>query len=195
MLYQKYFKSIFDFTMATLILFLTSPIFLSLTILLVFINNGSPFFLQTRAGFNGNLFRIIKFKSMNDRRSKDGSLLPDSERITCVGSFIRKYSIDELPQLINVIKGDLSLIGPRPLLPQYLPHFNKRQARRHKVKPGMTGWAQVQGRQSVSFEERFEMDIWYVDNMSFTLDIRILTMTLIRVIKSDGVLYDEKYWR
>ena len=154
----------------------------------MFINNrGVPFFVQQRPGINARIFRIIKFKTMTDKVGSDGNLLPDADRITPVGMFIRKTSLDEIPQLLNVIKGDMSLVGPRPLLPEYLPLYNAHQQRRHEVKPGITGWAQVNGRNAISWEQKFVYDVWYVDNRSFILDCKILWMTVLKVFKRDGI--------
>jgi len=186
--YQKSIKGICDTTIALVILLFLLPLFLVLIISLHFSNKGfGVFFTQTRPGKNARLFKIIKFKTMTDERGFDGTLLHDKYRITKLGKYIRATSLDELPQLINVLKGDMSLVGPRPLLPKYLPLYNERQARRHEVKPGITGWTQVNGRNSVSWEEKLEMDVWYVDNVSFALDIKILWLTMIKVIKRDGI--------
>src|SRR5690606_31873546 len=144
-------------------------------------NNGRPFFLQPRPGKGGEVFKIIKFKTMNDKKDADGNLLSDAERLTPIGAFIRKTSLDEIPQLINVLKGDMSLIGPRPLLVQYLPLYNEFQKRRHEVRPGMTGWAQVNGRNTISWDKKFEYDVWYVDHLSFLLDMKILLLTIKKV--------------
>jgi len=148
---------------------------------------SNPFFVQKRPGKGGNLFKVIKFKTMNENKDLNGNLLPDAERLTVVGKFIRKTSLDELPQLINVLKGDMSLVGPRPLLIQYLSLYNKEQARRHEVKPGITGWAQVNGRNAISWQQKFEYDVWYVDNMSFALDMKILFLTFKKVFKREGI--------
>jgi len=163
------------------------PVLLPTGILLAVANRGTPFFLQQRPGKHGKIFTIVKFKTMNDRRDKNGELLPDAERLTSVGRFVRKFSIDEIPQLWNVLKGDMSLVGPRPLLPEYLELYNDFQKRRHEVKPGITGWAQVNGRNAVSWQQKFEYDVWYVDNLSFWLDIKILLMTVKKVFKKEGV--------
>lgn len=163
------------------------PIFLLCVIGLAIANQGQPFFFQTRPGKNGKAFRIIKFKTMNDKRSAAGELLPDAQRLTPWGRFIRKTSLDELPQLLNVIKGDMSLIGPRPLLMQYLPLYSEEQARRHDVRPGITGWAQVNGRNAISWEKKFELDVYYVDHCSFGLDVKILFLTIKKVFKSEGI--------
>ena len=153
----------------------------------MFTNNGKPFFFQARPGLYGKIFKVIKFKTMNDRKDKSGNLLPDDKRLTGIGAFIRKTSLDEIPQLLNVIKGDMSLIGPRPLLTEYLPLYDKVQIRRHEVKPGITGWAQVNGRNAISWEKKFEYDVWYVDHLSFLLDVKILFLTLQKVFKSEGI--------
>lgn len=154
---------------------------------LLIANNSSPFFVQLRPGKNGKLFCIIKFKTMNDKRDKQGKLLPDNKRLTSIGKFIRELSIDELPQLINVLKGDMSLIGPRPLLPEYLKHYTPEQAQRHEVRPGITGWAQVNGRNTLSWEKKFEYDVWYVNNQSFSLDAKIFWLTIVKVFKREGI--------
>ncbi len=169
------------------VLLISSPIFILIYFLLYFQNGGSPLFFQSRPGKNKKIFRIVKFKTMNDKRGGDGKLLPDNERITKMGQFIRKTSIDELPQLINVLKGDMSLIGPRPLLIEYLPLYNDFQNQRHDVKPGITGWAQVNGRNTISWKQKFEFDVWYVKNFSFLLDIRIIFLTIEKVFKREGI--------
>ncbi|MGO3182931.1 MAG: sugar transferase [Aequorivita sp.] len=186
-MYRKVFKPIFDFFAAFIGLLVLSPIFVLVTLALAIANNGKPFFFQKRPGKNERIFRIIKFKSMNDRKDADGNLLPDSERLTNVGNFVRKTSLDEIPQLINVLKGDMSFIGPRPLLPQYLSLYNDFQKQRHFVKPGISGWAQVNGRNTVSWTQKFEYDVWYVKNQSFFLDLKILIMTVEKVFKKEGV--------
>jgi len=154
---------------------------------LLFSNNGKPFFLQKRPGKKGKIFIIIKFRTMNDRLDKSGKLLPDGERLTAIGKFVRKTSLDEIPQLFNVLKGDMSLIGPRPLLPDYLHLYNDFQKRRHEVKPGITGWAQVNGRNAISWEQKFAYDVWYVDNLSFLVDLKIIFKTFEKVFKSEGI--------
>ena len=164
-----------------------SPVFVLVTIGLFFANDGKPFFFQLRPGKNGKIFKIIKFKTMTDKKDENGNLLPDADRLTKIGSFVRKTSLDEIPQLLNVIKGDMSLVGPRPLLPKYLELYNDFQRRRNEVKPGITGWAQVNGRNSISWEKKFEYDVWYVDNVSFLLDIKILILTVLKVVKSEGI--------
>lgn len=186
-MYRKYLKTIIDITVALIGLIITFPILLFAAILIVIANRGNPFFFQIRPGKNEKLFKIIKFKTMNDKRDDVGILLPDSLRLTKIGSIIRKTSIDELPQLINVLKGDMSLIGPRPLLPEYLPLYTDKQKKRHLVKPGITGWAQVNGRNMISWEEKFEYDIWYAKSISFWLDLKILLKTIIKVFRSEGI--------
>ena len=166
---------------------MTSPVTLLIILALCVFNKGAPFFCQKRVGLNNRLFKVIKFKTMNDKKDSLGNLLPDSERITSVGSFIRKTSLDELPQLINVLWGDMSLVGPRPLLVEYLPLYNVDQAKRHNVKPGITGWAQINGRNTISWKEKFELDVWYVENESFWLDIKILLLTIIKVFRKEGI--------
>lgn len=186
-MYRKYFKRLFDFFAALVVLILTSPLFLAALVILFFQNAGKPFFFQERPGMNQRPFFIIKFKTMNDKKDKSGKLLPDNERITFFGKWIRKLSIDELPQLINVLKGDMSLIGPRPLLFKYIPLYSSTQNRRHEVRPGITGWAQVNGRNSISWTRKFELDVEYVDEMTFALDIKIFWLTIVKIIKREGV--------
>jgi lipopolysaccharide/colanic/teichoic acid biosynthesis glycosyltransferase len=163
------------------------PILFGATIILFIANDGKPFFFQLRPGINGQLFNIIKFKTMNDKKDSNGNLLPDVFRLTKMGQLVRKTSLDEIPQLFNVLKGDMSLIGPRPLLPEYLPLYNETQRKRHEVKPGITGWAQVNGRNSISWQQKFEYDTWYVDNISFILDCKILFLTISKVFKKEGI--------
>lgn len=186
-MYRKIIKPILDFSLALIGFLVLSPIFLVVAVGLYFANDGKPFFFQLRPGKDGKIFKIIKFKTMNDKKDADGNLLPDADRLTKIGSFVRKTSLDEIPQLLNVIKGDMSLIGPRPLLPSYLELYNDFQRRRNEVKPGITGWAQVNGRNSISWEKKFEYDVWYVDNISFLLDCKILIMTVFKVFKSEGI--------
>ncbi|ANF51557.1 UDP-galactose phosphate transferase [Chryseobacterium glaciei] len=186
-MYQTIFKPILDVIFAAVGLIILSPIFLVVTICLFFANDGKPFFFQKRPGKNGKIFEIIKFKTMNDKKGIDGNLLSDAERLTSVGSFVRKTSLDEIPQLINVLKGDMSFIGPRPLLVQYLPIYNAFQGRRHEVKPGITGWAQVNGRNAISWKKKFEFDVWYVDNLSFLLDVKIFFLTIKKVFIREGI--------
>jgi len=186
-MYQRIIKPGFDVLSAFIILILVLPILLPITMLLFIANRGSAFFIQPRPGLNQKIFNLIKFKTMNDRRNAEGQLLPDQERITKIGKWVRSTSIDELPQLINVIKGDMSLVGPRPLLAKYLPLYSDFQLRRHEVKPGITGWAQVNGRNSISWSKKFEFDIYYVDNISFTLDVKILITTIKKVLRRKDV--------
>ncbi len=189
-MYKSFLKRAIDFTLSFFGLLLLVPIFL-LVVILVFINIGNPlFFMQSRPGLNGNIFNIYKFRTMTDERDINGNLLPDQDRLNKFGQFLRSSSLDELPALWNVLKGDMSLVGPRPLLVEYLPLYSKNQARRHEVKPGVTGWAQVNGRNSISWKEKFEMDVWYVNNQSFLLDIKILFLTLKKVIKRDGISHN-----
>ena len=186
-LYKLVLKKIIDFLASFIGLIIISPLFIVLTITLFVLNDGKPFFYQSRTGKNGKIFTIIKFKTMNDKTDKDGNLLPALERVTKVGNMCRKFSLDELPQLLNIIKGDMSLIGPRPLLPQYLPLYNKIQYRRHEVLPGITGWAQVNGRNTISWEQKFEYDVFYVENQSLLLDFKILLKTIDKVINPADV--------
>ncbi len=186
-MYKNYIKRVLDFAISTIGFLVSSPIFIFLTIFLYFSNNGSPFFLQKRPGKDGKIFNIIKFKTMNNKTDSHGNLLPDAQRLTKVGKFVRKYSLDEIPQLINVIKGDMSLIGPRPLLPEYLTLYNKEQQKRHNVRPGITGWAQVNGRNAISWKQKFEYDVWYVENLTFALDVNIILKTLKKVFISEGI--------
>ena len=180
-------KQLFDYLVAICLSFLFLPLFLSVCIALYASGMKNIFFTQTRPGKEEKLFKIIKFKTMTDERDKAGNLLPDAMRLTRVGKLVRKLSLDELPQLLNILKGDMSLIGPRPLLPEYLPLYNKVQKRRHNVKPGITGWAQVNGRNTISWEKKFEYDVWYVDNRSFSLDMKILWLTAVKVFKREGI--------
>jgi lipopolysaccharide/colanic/teichoic acid biosynthesis glycosyltransferase len=186
-MYRNLLKPFFDFFFSLIGLVLLLPILLFFTVLLFWANEGKPFFFQSRPGKNGKIFSIVKFKTMNDKKDSAGKLLPDAQRLTAVGSFVRKTSIDELPQLINVLKGDMSLIGPRPLLTHYLHLYNEFQNRRHEIKPGITGWAQVNGRNAISWDKKFEYDVWYVDHMSFLLDCKILIKTFLKVFKRDGI--------
>lgn len=182
-----YIKRLFDFFIALFGLIIISPLMILITIILSIVNKGRPLFFQERPGKNSRIFKLIKFKTMNDKTDSHGKLLPDNKRLTVAGAFIRNLSLDELPQLINVLKGDMSLVGPRPLLVRYLPLYNKHQARRHEVLPGMTGWAQVNGRNTISWNEKFELDVFYVDNISFFLDVKIIIMTIMKVIKKEAV--------
>lgn len=186
-MYRHFFKPLLDFLVALTFFLIVFPIFLLITILLSLANRGKPFFFQQRPGKNERIFRVIKFKTMNDKKDSEGNLLPNNLRITKIGGFIRNTSLDEIPQLLNVIKGDMSLVGPRPLLVEYLPLYNRTQKRRHEVKPGITGWAQVNGRNAISWEQKFEYDVWYVNHCSFMLDIKIIWLTFIKVFKKEGV--------
>lgn len=187
-MYRHFFKRIFDFVLALLALVCLSPLLLVVAVWLHFANKGAGvFFLQQRPGLHGKLFKIIKFKTMTDERAPDGTLLPDMQRLTRVGRFVRSTSIDELPQLVNVLKGDMALIGPRPLLPQYLPLYSPEQARRHDVRPGITGWAQCHGRNAISWAEKFKLDVWYVDHLSLKTDIRVIFTTIKRVFRREGI--------
>lgn len=187
-MYRKFFKRFIDITASAGVLIVFSPVLLTVAILLYFFNDkAGVFFLQERPGFKGKPFKIVKFKTMNERRGHDGKLLPDKQRITRFGAFVRNSSLDELPQLWNVLKGDMSLIGPRPLLMEYLPLYSEEQMRRHDVRPGITGWAQCHGRNNLSWTEKFKLDVWYVDNISFRTDCSIVWTTLRHVIKKDGI--------
>lgn len=187
-MYSHFLKRILDFLIVFCVLVTICPILLLLIIWLHFANKGAGvFFTQERPGKNGKIFKVIKFKTMTDECDANGDLLPDEQRLTKVGKFIRSTSVDELPQLINVLRGDMALIGPRPLLPQYLPLYNKEQARRHEVRPGITGWAQVNGRNAISWTKKFELDVWYVDHCSFILDLRIIVLTIKKVFVREGI--------
>ena len=186
-MYTKITKPLLDHLTAAVLLLLLSPILILVTIALTIANNGHPFFIQARPGKHGRIFNIIKFKTMTDEKDAQGNLLPDAERLTGIGTFVRKTSLDELPQLINVLKGEMSFVGPRPLLPEYLPLYNEEQRKRHEVKPGITGWAQVNGRNAISWEQKFALDVWYVENQSFALDLKILFLTVKKVFKSEGI--------
>ena len=187
-MYKKLFKRVTDFCVSFIALGVLFAPLLIITLGLYFANKGAGvFFMQERPGKNGKIFKVIKFKTMTDERDVDGNLLPDAQRLTKVGRFVRSTSIDELPQLINVLKGDMALIGPRPLLPQYLPLYSKEQARRHEVRPGITGWAQVNGRNAISWTRKFELDVWYVDHCSFLLDLKIIFMTIKKVFVREGI--------
>lgn len=187
-MYKHFFKRVIDFTLVLIALAIIWPILLVVTIWLHFVNKGAgAFFFQERPGWNGKIFKVIKFKTMTDERDTDGNLLPDADRLTKVGKFVRSTSIDELLQLINVLKGDMALIGPRPLLVQYLPLYSKEQTRRHEVRPGITGWAQVNGRNAISWTKKFELDVWYVEHCSFRLDVKILFLTIKKVFVREGI--------
>ena len=187
-MYSNVFKRLFDFLISGSILLIIWPIISVLSLFLHFANRGAgAFFTQSRPGKNGKIFKVIKFKTMTDEKDANGKLLPDAQRLTKVGKFIRSTSLDELPQLINVLKGDMALIGPRPLLPEYLPLYSKEQARRHEVRPGITGWAQVHGRNAISWQEKFRLDVWYVDHCSLAVDLRIIWLTIMKVVKREGI--------
>ena len=180
-------KRVLDFVSALIAVLLLSPLILLVGLLLLLSNRGNPFFLQRRPGKNEKIFTIVKFKTMNDRVDATGKLLPDEQRLTRMGRFVRKSSLDELPQLFNVIKGDMSLVGPRPLRVRYLPRYNAFQKRRHDVRPGITGWAQINGRNAISWDAKFQYDVWYVDHQSFFLDLKILLLTVLKVVKTEGI--------
>ena len=187
-MYRYFFKRIIDFGLSLITLICISPLLLIVTIWLHFANKGAgAFFFQERPGKDGKIFKVIKFKTMTDERDVEGNLLPDEIRLTKVGKFVRSTSLDELPQLINVLKGDMSLIGPRPLLPEYLPLYSKEQARRHDVRPGISGWAQCHGRNSISWTEKFKLDVWYVDHLSFMTDLKVVWLTIASVVKREGI--------
>lgn len=187
-MYKHFFKRLIDFILVLCVLLVIWPILLVITVWLHFANKGAgAFFTQDRPGKNGKIFKVIKYKTMTDERDAEGNLLPDADRLTKVGRFVRSTSIDELPQLINVLKGDMALIGPRPLLPQYLPLYSPEQARRHEVRPGITGWAQVHGRNAISWTKKFEYDVWYVDHCSFLLDLKIVFLTIKKVFIREGI--------
>lgn len=186
-MYRRFIKPTIDFIIALISVVLLSPVILLIIVLLSVANMGNPFFFQQRPGKNERIFRIIKFRTMSNKKDANGNLLPDSERLTTIGKIIRSSSLDEIPQLINVVKGEMSLIGPRPLLPEYLPLYSKEQRKRHHVRPGITGWAQVNGRNSLSWQKKFEMDVWYVRNVNFFLDIKIFLLTIKKVLVSDGI--------
>ena len=187
-MYKYFFKRLFDFNLSLIGFIIISPVFIVIWIWFTIANKGAgALFFQERPGKGEKIFKVIKFKTMTDERDASGNLLPDAERLTKVGKFVRSTSLDEIPQLLNVIKGDMSLIGPRPLLTQYLPLYNETQKRRHEVRPGITGWAQVNGRNSISWEQKFEFDVWYVDNVSLSLDVKILIRTILKVFKREGI--------
>lgn len=192
-MYKHFFKRFFDFIISLIAIIILSPVFLIVTIWLHFANKGAgAFFLQERPGKGERIFKIIKYKTMTDERGSNGKLLPDSDRLTKVGRFVRSTSIDELPQLFNVLKGDMSLIGPRPLLVEYLPLYTNEQKRRHEIRPGITGWAQVNGRNTISWKKKFELDVWYVDNCSFLTDLRIVFMSVEKVLRRKGISQEGK---
>lgn len=187
MMYRKYIKPTLDIIVATLALFILMPMLLLLTLALLVSQKTSPFFIQERVGLKNKIFKVIKLRTMTNRRDAQGKLLPDAQRLTKIGRLIRAASLDEIPQLVNVIKGDMSLIGPRPLLVKYLPLYNEWQSQRHRVKPGITGWAQINGRNAISWDERFELDVYYVENVNFKLDVKILVTTIKKVFKREGI--------
>lgn len=194
-MYKNFFKRLIDFTLSFLALAILWPILLLITVWLRFANKGAgAFFFQERPGKDGKIFKVIKFKTMTDERGADGILLPDADRLTKVGKFVRSTSIDELPQLINVLKGDMALIGPRPLLVQYLPLYNKEQARRHEVRPGITGWAQINGRNNISWAKKFELDVWYVDHCSLLIDIIIILKTIKKTLYREDINQVDGEW-
>lgn len=187
-MYKNCFKRMIDCCLAMVAIVVLSPVMAAVAVLLAVANKGAGVvFTQTRPGKNGRLFKVMKFKTMTDERDENGNLLPDAQRLTKTGKFIRSTSLDELPQLFNVLKGDMALIGPRPLLPQYLPLYSKEQARIHDVRPGITGWAQVHGRNAISWKKKFELDVWYVDHCSFWLDLKIILLTVKKVIIREGI--------
>lgn len=186
-MYKSFFKRGIDFTASVFVIVLLSPVFITILTILFFANNGKPFFYQIRPGKNGVLFKIVKFKTMNDKIDTNGNLLPDALRLTKMGSFVRKTSLDEIPQLWNVLRGNMSLIGPRPLLIQYLDLYSDFQKKRHEIKPGITGWAQVNGRNTINWQQKFEFDVWYVENCTFVLDCKIVLITLKKVFISEGI--------
>lgn len=187
-IYKRFFKRFFDFWLSLVLLSIIAPLLLLVAVWLHYANKGAgAFFTQERPGKDAKIFKVIKFKTMTDERDADGNLLPDAERLTKVGKFVRSTSIDELPQLINVLKGDMSFIGPRPLLPKYLDLYTPEQMRRHEVRPGITGWAQIHGRNELSFTERFKYDIYYVDHLTFMLDVKIFFLTILKVFKREGI--------
>ena len=187
-MYKRFLKRWLDFAIVLCVLLVIWPLLAVIAVWLHFANKGAgAFFTQERPGKDGKLFKVIKFKSMTDERDEDGQLLPDAQRLTAVGRFIRSTSLDELPQLLNVLKGDMALIGPRPLLPQYLPLYSKEQARRHEVRPGITGWAQVHGRNAISWTEKFKLDVWYVDHVSLRVDLEVVFLTIKKVLKREGI--------
>jgi len=198
MMYERYIKRIIDFVIVFCVLLVIWPFLLVIIVLLLVFNEGAgAFFTQERPGYKGKIFKIIKFKTMNERRGADGNLLPDVQRITKFGRIVRKLSLDELPQLFNVLKGDMAIIGPRPLLTQYLSLYSKEQLRRHDVRPGITGWAQCNGRNNISWTKKFELDVWYVDHLSFKLDCRIVLITIMKVLKRadiDNETINEKHY-
>jgi undecaprenyl phosphate N,N'-diacetylbacillosamine 1-phosphate transferase len=187
MSYSRFIKAPLDILVAAVVLVVVSPLLLLITLLLIIVQGGNPFFTQPRIGFRERIFHVVKFKTMNNKRGPDGELLSDKERLTAFGKFLRKTSLDELPQLFNIVRGEMSFVGPRPLLLEYLPLYSPEQRRRHNVMPGISGWAQVNGRNSISWHDKFAYDIWYVDRQSFWLDLRIIFMTIVKVFKAEGI--------
>ncbi len=187
MMYKSFVKPLLDFIFSLAIFIILLPVFFVISVILLFANGGMPFFFQSRPGRHEKIFKMIKFKTMKNKKDGNGNLLPDAARLTRVGKFIRKFSLDEIPQLVNVIKGDMSLVGPRPLLVEYLPLYNDFQKKRHDVKPGITGWAQVNGRNAIDWEKKFEYDVWYVNNLSFKIDLKIFLLTIKKVFTSEGI--------
>ena len=187
-MYKHFFKRVLDFSISLIVLIIITPILLAVTIWLHFANKGAGvFFTQERPGKDAKIFKVVKFKTMTDERDAKGNLLPDAQRLTRVGRIVRSLSIDELPQLFNVLKGDMALIGPRPLLPKYLPLYTEEQMRRHEVRPGISGWAQCHGRNAISFTERFKLDVWYVDHCTLWTDLQVIWITVMKVLKRDGI--------
>jgi len=186
-MYRSFFKRVFDFILSLTAIIILSPVLLLLTVIGAFLMGGNPFFTQERPGKDGKIFKLVKFRSMNNKRDERGELLPDEKRLTYYGKFLRNTSLDELPELINILKGDMAIVGPRPLLVRYLTRYNKTQERRHEVRPGLTGLAQVNGRNAISWEEKFRYDVEYVDKLSLMLDIKIILMTVLKVVKRDGI--------
>lgn len=190
-MYQLFVKRLFDLIISLSLFLIFLPVFFIIVIVLFIVNEGKPFFFQKRPGKNEKIFSVIKFKTMTDKKDNTGKLLPDHLRITKAGRFIRSTSLDEIPQLLNVLKGDMSLIGPRPLLTSYLPLYNDFQKRRHEMRPGITGWAQVNGRNSIDWSKKFELDVWYIDHCSFLLDVKIMWLTILKVFKKEGINAEE----
>lgn len=186
-MYKSFFKRMLDLIIAITGAVIALPVIIVITVLLWFVNKGKPFYYQKRPGKNEHIFTIIKFRTMTDDKDDDGNLFPESQRLTSIGKFLRKTSLDELPQLWNIIKGEMSLIGPRPLLPRYLPRYNDKQKHRHDIRPGLTGWAQVNGRNTLSWEQKFEYDLWYVENVSLLVDVKILCLSFKKVLQKEGV--------
>lgn len=186
-MYCLFFKRFFDITIAIICLVLFMPVLFPIYLILLFITNGKPFFLQDRPGKNRKIFKVLKFRTMNMKKDRNGNLLPDKDRLTKFGILLRKSSLDEAPQVINILKGEMSIIGPRPLLPEYLELYNTKQMKRHNIRPGITGWAQINGRNTISWKQKFEYDVWYLDNISFLLDLKIFIITVAKVFKSEDI--------